>query len=56
NSQSLHTFAIKLSRNLNVSYVTVGNRLKELGYRNSLPIETLMLTAGLKITLMIDGK
>ena len=46
NSQSLRTLSRKLTQdNINMSYKTVGRRLHELGYKNSLPIGTPMLTA-----------
>jgi transposase len=45
-SLSLRTLATKLSNNgVEVSHVTVGARLKELGYKNGLPNGTPMLTA-----------
>jgi len=48
-SLSLRTLATKLAADgIDVSYVTVGTCLKELGYKNSLPISTPMLTANHK--------
>ena len=48
-SLSLRTLATKLSKNgVKVSYVTVGARLKELGYKNGLPNGTPMFTAAQK--------
>ena len=45
NNSPLRTLAIELSKDgEHISHMTVGRRLKELGYKNSLPISTPMLT------------
>jgi len=44
-STTLHTLATRLSKDGEpVSHMTVGRRLKELGYKSGLPIGTPMLT------------
>jgi transposase len=48
-SSSLRTLAIKLSEDGGyVSHMTIGRRLKELGYKSALPTGTSMLTANHK--------
>lgn len=52
-SSSLRTLATKLSKDEEpISHMTVGRRLKELGYKNALPIGTPMLTTDHKAKRM----